>query len=214
MSNIIHHAKDYERDSFTTPEFYEQGSIVAEVTGPNGHFVVVSDGDRALAHENGGPVLTDYLAFRAQFPTGDLPEDGDGWFWRSNGWWEVYEVIDGGFGAEGEVCDDLNEAIDCAKENAGYISSANLAEWDFDRILFYVGELEAQVSRLSKASVSGLGTITVTLDVVQAEIASNVLAVALNEVLSSGSSDAEWVEAVTDVHDEIVGALPKEDEAP
>ena len=88
-------------------------------------------------------------------------------------------------------------------------STETLYDWDIDRLVFYIGELESDVARLSKPQPEG--TVTVTLTLSQAEAAQLVIA----EVIAELGGYAEGTSpSLVGAHDEILGALPKEDEAP
>lgn len=89
-------------------------------------------------------------------------------------------------------------------------STDDLRDWDIDRLIFYVGELEAQVARLAKPQPED--TVTVTLSTEQAEEVVALLSDTIDFRRSVG--DEYTAEELAAIHDEIVGALPKEDEAP
>lgn len=92
-------------------------------------------------------------------------------------------------------------------------STETLYEWDIDRLVFYIGELESQVSRLSKPEPEG--TITVTLTTEQAETVVGILADNIDFLRSEGDEAADdAADRITEAHDEIVGLLPNEEVAP
>ena len=90
---------------FDAPEFYPQNRIVMRVEGPQGLFIIVSEGERealygqfTLTGDEGERkalyqeftlVLPD--EFRSVFPDGNLPEMSDTFIWRYNAWFAVYE---------------------------------------------------------------------------------------------------------------------------
>ena len=81
---------------FDQPEFYPTETMVALVQTSTGDVrIVMSEGDRRMEKATGptsATMIEDYTEFRTEFPHGTLPEDGDGYEWLSNGWFQVYDA--------------------------------------------------------------------------------------------------------------------------
>lgn len=116
MPKTVRNTNKIEDKFYPQPECYEQGFVAADVFGQSGQYCVVSEGERLLAVADRRLVRTP-TEFREFFTLsgGETPDDCE---WEYNAWWEVYEVTDEGWGPEGEVFFDLNEAIAYAEEQA------------------------------------------------------------------------------------------------
>ena len=77
---------------FDAPEFYPQNRIVMRVEGPQGIYLIVSEGEREAQYGDFTVILPN--EFRSMFPDGDLPEQSDTFVWRYNAWFAVYEERD------------------------------------------------------------------------------------------------------------------------
>lgn len=93
---------------FDAPEFYPEG-VMATIRGPRGSFEVVNEGRRDVTHR--GETLRSWTSFRAAFPRGRLPEEGETeeTVWHNNGWFNILSLDDPA--AEGEVTYDLFSAL-------------------------------------------------------------------------------------------------------
>lgn len=102
---------------FEDAMFYDSGETYAKVTGPGGTYYVEAQGDKCVMHDDGRD-LRRSEDFRAAFPDGKLPDDGeDGWEWFNNSWWAVTAASDQ-VGEDDEVCDSFESALATAVELA------------------------------------------------------------------------------------------------
>lgn len=79
-------------DRFDAPEFYADGPVV---TIARGDLAIVVQRDGHANYTNGESALTDPDQFRAAFGDGVLPGDSEDWWWRDNGWFDLYDAADG-----------------------------------------------------------------------------------------------------------------------
>ena len=99
---------------FRAPEFYDNGPVVAiEKRGRT--IVVFRQGEARLAV--GETVVITPADFRLNFSNGVLPADGPGEVtWHNNGWFDLFEDIDGEYVHLDNVEYDLSDAIAAAEE--------------------------------------------------------------------------------------------------
>lgn len=87
--------------------------------------------------------------------------------------------------------------------------TTDLYEWDIDRLVFYIGELESQVARLSKPEPED--TVTVTLDMEQAERIVAGLSDAFDYLEGGTERSEEVADGLTEIYDAIVPLVPTDD---
>ena len=87
--------------------------------------------------------------------------------------------------------------------------TTDIRDWDIDRLVFYIGELESQVARLSKPVTESDVTITLTYE--EAERMLNNLIDAINYHEGADTERGEELAGnMAEIYDAIVAEFPSD----
>lgn len=100
---------------------------------------------------------------------------------------------------------------DCNCEVGISPTAEAVRDWDIDRLVFYIGELESQVARLSKPVTESDVTITLTYDEAQRMLDNLLDAIEYHEGADTERGE-ELASNMAEIYDAIVAEFPKEDQ--
>lgn len=92
------------------------------------------------------------------------------------------------------------------------MTTDDIRDWDIERLVFYIGELESQVARLSKPVTESDVTITLTHDDA-VRMLNNLIDAITHHELADTERGEQLASNMAEIYDAIVTQFPKEEDA-